>query len=149
MRNRRVAVLLGLVAALLVSITVVSVFATIRIARARDEAEHTAQRERETAERERAVLTAEKQSLVKAQAAERLADEARRTAETHAAAAAQVSDFLVNLFLTADPWGTGKLGFRQGEEIGKDFFLTRVTRSWKPRSTADLEESASRARDAA
>ncbi len=104
-RNRRLAALLAAVAGLLLCVTFVSTVAAVHISRARDEAERA--------------LVAEKDSLAKALAAERIAAEERAAAKAQAAKAAQVSDFLVNLFMTADPMGTGKLGFRHGEEVAQ------------------------------
>ena len=69
---------------------------------------------------------AERAALEKAVVAEQAALRQQAAAETQAATAAQVSEFLVNLFMTADPLGTGKLGFRRGEEIGKDITLREM-----------------------
>jgi len=122
-RNRRVATLLGMVAGLLLCVTIVSTVAAVNIARARDEAERIAERERQANKETERALLAEKESLAKALAAEKTAEKERATAQTQAAKAEQVSEFLVNLFMTADPLGIGKLGFRQPDEIGANLTL--------------------------
>ncbi|MBI2826993.1 MAG: serine/threonine protein kinase [Planctomycetia bacterium] len=125
-RNRGVAAMLATIAVLLVSITAVSTVAAIRIGRARDQAQQTAQRERAAKNEAALALVAEQQSLAKAVAAERTAQQEQAAAKTQADTAAGVSNFLVNLFMTADPLGTGKLGFRRGEEVGKDITLLEL-----------------------
>jgi tetratricopeptide (TPR) repeat protein/tRNA A-37 threonylcarbamoyl transferase component Bud32 len=111
-RNKSVAALLATIALLLAGVTGVSIIAVVRIGHARNEAEETAERERI--------------ALGKAVTAEEAAKRQQAAAETQAATAAQVSQFLVNLFMTADPLGTSRLGFRRGEEIGKDITLREL-----------------------
>ena len=92
----------------------------------RDEAEKIAVRERQANQETARALLAEKESLVKAIEAERVADKERQAAQSQAAKAGKVSEFLVNLFMTADPLGVGKLGFRQSDEIGKNLSLREL-----------------------
>ena len=127
----RVAGLAAAVAALLLGITVISTFAALRIGRGR-RSRPCPQRERQTAVasgskgRGMRALAAEQESRTKAVAAEVVAQQQRQTAEAQAAKAAQVSDFLVEVFLGGDPLGTGKLGFRQGEEIGTSLTIREL-----------------------
>jgi tetratricopeptide (TPR) repeat protein len=115
-RNRRVAALLATVASLLICVAAVSTVAAVRIA-------GLVKIERDAREEISQALLAEQKSLEAAQAAERQAVAERANAETQAATAAQVSNFLVNLFMTADPMGSGKLGFQQGDEVGRNLTL--------------------------
>ena len=112
------------------SVAGLSTVAAVRISQERQLAEQNAvaeraarlEAERLQSETDRA-LEAEKSSLAKALAAEETAKSSQRRAETEAATSAKVASFLVELFAAADPLGLTRLGFRRGDEIGKDITL--------------------------
>jgi tetratricopeptide (TPR) repeat protein len=108
-RNPLIAALLALLLLALVSVATVSTIAALRISDARDEARQTA--------------AAEAIARGRAEQAGRRATEAQRSAEQQAANARQVSEFLVDLFNSADPVGFGSLGFRTGHEVGTSLTL--------------------------
>ncbi len=83
---------------------------------------------------------AEQESLRRANAAE-------QTAESEAVTATETSKFLVNLFMTADPVGTGKLGFRRGDEVGTDLTLKELlARGSRQAQSALKDQPVARAR---
>ncbi|HEY1603609.1 MAG TPA: serine/threonine-protein kinase [Pirellulales bacterium] len=136
-RNRSVAALLATVMALLLGITTIATVAAVRIGRARDEAERIALREHAAREEANRALSAEQESFALAKLAEQQADIAREAAEAESATSSQISDYLAEVFLAADPIGTGRLGFRLGDEIGRQLTLRDL-----------LDRSAQRARTA-
>ena len=107
----------------MLGITTIATVSAIRIGRARDEAERIAVRERDAREEASRALAAEQESFALAKHAEQQAEIARAAAVAESATSAQISDYLAEVFLAADPIGTGRLGFRLGDEIGRQLTL--------------------------
>lgn len=115
-RNPGVTALLATVGVLLLTLTSVSTVAAVRIGRSRDEARDVAASERAAREEVARSLAAEK-------TAQQTAARERAEAEAQAETAAKVSDFLTNMFMTADPMGSGVFGLNQGVEVGRNLTL--------------------------
>jgi len=139
-RNPGLATLSALSIVLLLSIATISTVAALRIRTARDEAQQTALAEREAREQADRALLAEQAAVQQAKEAEAKATEAQALAEQQAKNATQISGMLEDLFMTADPLGMAKLGFRSADEVGMDLPLSELLKRGAEQARTNLAD---------
>lgn len=132
-RNPNLAALSAAVVLLLLSVSVVSTVAAIRVSAARD-SEAFARRDAErNADRERAARQ-------RAESAETQARQERDRANQEAEIARELSGFLIGLFQSSDPLGLEGLGFRSSAEAGKTLLARDLLDHGAERLAAEFDE---------